>query len=354
MSAELLALIAALLACSVMTLFALGAALAIRDARGIVQGRVLAALLVSLACLSLTTLPDAQVLPRWLRTAAMAAGIPNLGLLWWFCLSLLRDDFRVGAREWAGFIALAGVPAFYLVEQLGFGEALSASVHQLGSIPPLVMIGHILWIALSERGADLVEPRRRVRLWLVFALLATLAVSLFTESLENQQLALIMRYGLGVLPVQLALLFWLTRVSPEQLQFKALAKPASSESGIDPKDAALHRRLMQAIDHEKVYLRPGLTIEGLAELLKAPSHQLRHLINAGLGYRNFAAFLNGYRLDHAKTALADDDRARDTILAIAYESGFASLQSFNRVFKDVIGQTPTDFRAAALVPAAQN
>jgi AraC-like DNA-binding protein len=46
--------------------------------------------------------------------------------------------------------------------------------------------------------------------------------------------------------------------------------------------------------------------------------------------------------------LADVERARETILAIAYESGFASLQSFNRVFKDVVGQTPTDFRAAAL------
>jgi AraC-like DNA-binding protein len=112
--------------------------------------------------------------------------------------------------------------------------------------------------------------------------------------------------------------------------------------------------LMQAIDEEQVYLRPGLTIESLAELLKAPTHQLRYLINAGMGFRNFASFLNGYRLTHAKAALADGDRARDTILAIAYESGFASLQSFNRVFKDVVGQTPTDFRSAALAPAAQN
>jgi AraC-like DNA-binding protein len=337
-----------------MALFALGAALAVRDARGIVQGRILAALLASLAGLSLTILPDAHLLPEWLLTAAMAAGIPNLGLLWWFCLSLLRDDFRIGAREWAGFVALACVPAFYLMEHLGFGGALSLTVHRLGSIPPLVMIGHIIWIALSERGSDLVEPRRRIRLWLVFAPLATLVVSLITETLENQQLALILRNGLGVLPVQLALLFWLTRMSPEQLQFKPLAQTVPGETRIDPKYAALHRRLMQAIDEQRVYLRPGLTIEGLADLLKSPTHQLRHLINAGMGFRNFAAFLNGYRLTHARTALADVDRARETILVIAYESGFASLQSFNRVFKDVIGQTPTDFRAAALAATAQN
>jgi AraC-like DNA-binding protein len=354
MSANLLALIASLLACSVMVLFALGAALAIRDARGIVQGRVLAALLVSLAFLSITILPDAQLLPKWLRLSAMAAGVPNLGLLWWFCLALLHDHFRIGAREWAGLIALAVVPAFYLLEQVGIGAGLSATVHQLGSIPPALMIAHVVWIALAERGGDLVEPRRRVRLWLVFALLATLVVSLLTESLANQSLALILRYGLGVLPVQLALLFWLTRISPEQLQFKAAALVRMGEPRIDPKDAALHRRLVQAIAEEQVYLRPGLTIEALAGLLKAPTHQLRHLINSGLGFRNFAAFLNGYRLDHAKAALADEERARETVLAIAYEAGFASLQSFNRVFKEVLGQTPTEFRAAALAVTTQN
>jgi AraC-like DNA-binding protein len=72
------------------------------------------------------------------------------------------------------------------------------------------------------------------------------------------------------------------------------------------------------------------------------------LIHSGLGYRNFAAFLNGYRLSHAKALLANPDRARDTVLAIAHEAGFASLPTFNRVFKDAEGQTPTEFREASL------
>ena len=351
---SLLALIDMMLACSVVILFALGAALAIRDARQIIQGRVLAALLVSLACLAVTTLPGADALPSSMLATAMLVGVPNLGLLWWFCLSLLRDDFRIGPRESAGFVALAGVPAFYLIEHMGYGGASSATVHTLGSIPPLMMVGHVIWVALAERGADLIEPRRRLRLWLVFAPLATLVISLLSESMENSELALILRNGLGVLPVQLALLLWLTRVTPEQLQFKSLARTNPDAPRIDPKDAALHRRLMQAISEEQVYLRHGLTIEGLADLLKAPTHQLRHVINAGLGFRNFSSFLNGYRLNHAKAALSDGDRARDTVLTIAYESGFASLQSFNRVFKDVIGQTPTDFRAAALGAIPQN
>jgi AraC-like DNA-binding protein len=354
MAISMLAFIDMALAFGSLTLFIIGAALAIRDARHILQGRLLIGLLVSVSFLALTILPGAGLLPVPLGTFAKAVGILNLGLLWWFCLSLLRDDFRIGIWQWAGLFALSCVPAFYFVEYIGFSSPFSGTVNMLGSIPPLIMIGHVIWVALSERGADLVENRRRVRLWMVFAPLGALVVSLISESMENAHLASILRNGLAVVPVQLALLFWLTSVNPERLQFKTPAKVAPDEPRIDPKDTALHRRLMQAIDEEQVYLRPALTIEDLADLLKAPTHQLRHLINAGMGFRNFASFLNGYRLAHAKAALSDVERARETVLAIAYESGFASLQSFNRVFKDVVGQTPTDFRSAALTHPPQN
>jgi AraC-like DNA-binding protein len=344
-----------MLAFGSITLFAIGAALAIRDVRHILQGRLLIALFLSLTLLTLTVAPEAKLLPTSLTMFAKLVGIPNLGLLWWFCLSLLRDDFRIGALQWVGLVALACVPAFYFIENIGVSLPFSATVNLLGSIPPILMIGHVIWVALSDRKSDLIEHRRRARLWMVFAPLAALIISLLSESIENPHLASILRNGLGVVPLQFALLFWLTGMNPERLQFKPLAKSVPDEPRIDPKGTALHRRLMQAIDEDQVYLRPGLTIEDLADLLNAPTHHLRHLINTGLGFRNFAAFLNGYRLTHAKAALADVDRARDTILAIAYESGFASLQSFNRVFKDVIGQTPTDFRSAALAHAsAQN
>lgn len=353
MQTSMLATIDVSLAICSITLFALAAALTIRDARHIVQGRILIALLLSVMFLEVGIAPGSQLLPPAVRQIATAIGIPNLGLLWWFCLSLLRDDFSIGTPEWAGMAALSFAPTYYLFEILGFSPPVRDAVHFSGSIIPVVMIGHVIWVALSERGSDLIESRRRARFWIVFAPLAALSISLLSEGVDGP-LASILRNVLGLIPAQLVVLFWLTRVHPEQLQFNALKTEMKAEPRIDSKDVALHRRLMHAIEEEQVYLRPGLTIESLAVLVKAPPHQLRHLINRGMGFRNFATFLNGYRLAHAKWALSDVDRARDTILAIAHESGFASLQSFNRVFKDVIGQTPTEFRAAALAPDLQN
>jgi AraC-like DNA-binding protein len=354
MPASLLAFVDNLLAFGSLALFAICTALAIRDTRHILQGRLLIGLLVSAKFQALTIVPGADVLPTPLFAAAKVIGIPNLGLLWWFCLSLFRDEFRISPQHWAGFIGLALTPSVYALETLGYRFPFGGIVSQYGDIPPALMIGHVFWVALSERRSDLVESRRRARLWIVGALLAALLVSLFSETMDGDLLPSILRNGLGVIPAQLLLLFWLARVSPKLLQFKPVTKTATGEPQIDPKDISLHRRLMQAIEEEQVYLRPGLSIEELADLLKVPTHQLRHLINTGMGHRNFASFLNGYRLDHAKAALADSDRARETVLAIAYEAGFASLQSFNRVFKDVLGQTPTDFRAAALTAPSQN
>jgi AraC-like DNA-binding protein len=77
-------------------------------------------------------------------------------------------------------------------------------------------------------------------------------------------------------------------------------------------------------------------------------HLLRRLINKGLGYRNFAAFLNDHRITEARQRLADPKQAREQISAIAFGLGYASLAPFNRAFRELTGVTPTDYRAQAL------
>ena len=51
---------------------------------------------------------------------------------------------------------------------------------------------------------------------------------------------------------------------------------------------------------------------------------------------------------HAKAALADPEKARQQILRISMDSGFASLATFNRVFRALEGVTPTEYRKKAL------
>ena len=98
----------------------------------------------------------------------------------------------------------------------------------------------------------------------------------------------------------------------------------------------------------KIYREEDLSIGSLAQRLGAQEYQLRRLINQGLGYRNFNAFMNHYRLADAQAALADPVKRDVAVLNIAMDCGFGSLGPFNRAFKAQTGMTPTEFRKANL------
>ncbi len=125
---------------------------------------------------------------------------------------------------------------------------------------------------------------------------------------------------------------------------------SGDRSGIEP---TLLNRLERLMTTERAYRREGLTIGSLAALMSLPEYRLRQIINEGLGYRNFNAFLNRYRIEEAKAALADSSQKDVPILTIAMDTGFQSLGPFNRAFKADTGLTPTEFRRLALrqVPA---
>jgi AraC-like DNA-binding protein len=326
------------------------AALAWRDSRALLQGRLLSFLAASVAALEICTGPTGQFLPEPAWFALRIAGGFNLGLLWLFCLAMLRDDFRIEAREWAVFAVLSCGPLSTMIDWPD-GPAF-AVISTVSSILPLAAIAHIAWIALSERRGDLVEGRLRARFWLPVILVALALISVASEYIQDPVLATLARSAAAGLPAALAAIVWMLGLDPRRLQFEPvpleLARP-----DIDPRDQVLLSALLETMD-QGLYREPGVMIETLADKLSTPVHRLRVLINQGLGHRNFAAFVNTYRLAHARSALADPGRGRETILAIAFESGFGALQSFNRVFKQAEGETPSEYRAKRLGEAAQN
>jgi AraC-like DNA-binding protein len=68
-------------------------------------------------------------------------------------------------------------------------------------------------------------------------------------------------------------------------------------------------------------------------------------ITAGLGYTNFNQLLNHYRIADAARRLRADSGAQQSVLEIAFDSGFASIGPFNRAFKKEFGVTPTVYRS---------
>ncbi|GAB2952045.1 hypothetical protein GCM10027048_16360 [Hymenobacter coalescens] len=114
-----------------------------------------------------------------------------------------------------------------------------------------------------------------------------------------------------------------------------------------PADAELERwteRLRTYMTAEQPYLRPELTLGELAAALRTNTSLLSRVINAGFG-QNFNDFVNGYRVGEAERLLADPRFRHYSLVAIALESGFNSKSTFNRVFKKLRGETPSEAAA---------
>lgn len=92
---------------------------------------------------------------------------------------------------------------------------------------------------------------------------------------------------------------------------------------------------------EQPWLEPELTLTELAHRLRTHPALLSNVINAGCG-QNFNDFVNTYRVQEASRKLADGRFAHYSLVGVALESGFNSKSTFNRVFKKLLGQAPSE------------
>ena len=94
---------------------------------------------------------------------------------------------------------------------------------------------------------------------------------------------------------------------------------------------------------DKVYLNPDLNIDQLAQICGLAKRTVSEHINKGHDL-NFYDYVNAYRVEEFQNRLKDSQSEHLTLLAIAFESGFNSKASFNRIFKNLTGKTPSEYK----------
>jgi len=116
-------------------------------------------------------------------------------------------------------------------------------------------------------------------------------------------------------------------------------------SGLKNEDVAdLVNKIRKYMVIKKPYLDRDLTIFDLSSQLHISRHALSEVINEHMGM-NFYNLVNEYRVKEVKDRMKSEDYRQLTILAIAYDSGFNSKSSFNTIFKEKTGQTPSQYLA---------
>lgn len=93
---------------------------------------------------------------------------------------------------------------------------------------------------------------------------------------------------------------------------------------------------------QKPYLDEGLTLSKLASILETSDKKLSYYFNSHL-QANFYDFVNAHRIEAFKIKLASNEQENYSILGLAYDSGFKSKSSFNRIFKKETGLSPSAY-----------
>ncbi|NOW95503.1 ABC transporter permease [Mucilaginibacter sp. SG564] len=91
------------------------------------------------------------------------------------------------------------------------------------------------------------------------------------------------------------------------------------------------------------YQDPELSLSSLAGKLDLSLHELSRIINT-VFKKSFNDFINDYRVADVVRKMQDPAYAHLTLLGIAFESGFNSKTTFNRIFKQITGKSPVEYK----------
>lgn len=209
------------------------------------------------------------------------------------------------------------------------------------------MAGALTMLALWARHKVLTRARAvrggRERYWLIVTLVAVNVMVLvisFLRSInhigETESQSLLLVFGITFVYLATTSLF---RVYPPPVQLnRPVAKAPEVPLSADEK--LIVKQIEKLLVMDKVYHEAAYGRTQLAQELKIPESNLSRVINMAFG-KSLPQLLNEYRVEDAKRLLCDPDIP---VQVVAFEVGFNSLASFNRVFKDMTGQSPSLWR----------
>lgn len=115
----------------------------------------------------------------------------------------------------------------------------------------------------------------------------------------------------------------------------------------DKQTEELTKIVFKYLQSKKPYLNPDYSLQMMAVDLQISRHKLSYIINIGL-QKNFYKLINEFRVNEVKEMLVSPEYQHYTLLGIGLECGFNSKTSFNRIFKEETGFTPTEYKKNSL------
>ncbi|MBO9561614.1 MAG: helix-turn-helix domain-containing protein [Niastella sp.] len=347
--------------------------------------RFLAALimLITLACLNIYLLDatwlDSNIVLHILAGALPLVVIMPIGpLIWCYVQATTDPAFRLTRKRYRHFysivldlfpyvlILLADIGSLTGLVSKGQRSWVSDFIDQwqvYADIPRWLSLTAYLWLTrhyLQQQRAAQAAGQQQTTGWLrqfvtVFLVFQAIwFVYLVPYSIPATRQALLdavdwypVFIPLAVMIYWLGLKGYLVHYNPFELNS---SKTLATVSALPETLATLYIDQLQLImETQKLYLDPSLTVNTLAKQVDIPAKTVSAVLNQHL-HKSFSVFVNEYRIAAFRERIMQGDAGNLTIPGLAAECGFSSAATFQRIFKQLTGITPSQFIQESKLP----
>ncbi|MEZ5754986.1 MAG: AraC family transcriptional regulator [Paracoccaceae bacterium] len=299
----------------------------------------LLALLALQALINALALHYGQSAARFLQPVT-AMAIPALAWLSWNADALARPLRPRDALHAAGPLAALALrwQGGFLLELLvpltyaAYAAAIAMALHRSGPDLPHSRLGQgghprLLWGGIA--------------LALALSALSDFGIALAIAAGNPDRVPMIVDIATSAL---------LLGIGSLALAAERLTAPPESPDSLPPPtatedDHALMARLADLLETRALWRDPDLTLAKLARRLQVPAKRLSTAVNRTTG-DNISRLVNGHRIRAACDALARGATVTQAML----DAGILTKSNFNREFRRITGQTPTEWQAAHRLP----
>ncbi|WP_288436591.1 helix-turn-helix domain-containing protein [uncultured Chryseobacterium sp.] len=231
-----------------------------------------------------------------------------------------------------------------------------------------------MWLLPVPLGAHIFLGKKYIYIYTLYILLIIVAVSILTRffvfdyfALDDVKVIVASDTFVGVSNIAVfgLLLYYNEKIRKAEIEENILAKMRFEDQQEKPdvleeevfieKDKAayatpentekynvLFNEIQDIVEYQGYYKDVGFTISQLSNILKSNNLYISKAIKLN-GFSNFSHYLNTCRIENVKKLLQENDISKVTLMYIYTESGFSNQSTFNRVFKQIEGVTPSEY-----------
>jgi len=266
-------------------------------------------------------------------------------------LQPLMRDLPTLAKVYVPFNYLLA-PLFYLFIRASLGRdtgriwphAIVAAVVAITLVPMsdavfarliLLIAQSGVYVAVTLRQLAIHDPHREERrLWIGAAIMSALWLFALARA--------ILRFSPAVIPVVVSAIAIIAAAGLMLTNHRQRPKYERSTLDDDRRERYA-QRLADALERDRLFLDPALSLDRLAEKLRIPSNHVSQIVNQRFGC-NFNEWVNAHRVEEAKRQLGDRRLKHLSVVAIGEAAGFRSKSAFNAAFRRLTSTTPSEFR----------